>query len=200
MTAQMLNIWYADAPMAAWSAPIFDNAKQLAAAGNKQDAALALHEILNSDGLGSILRLQAWNGLREMGYAPGSDIEKELCGVIIEVGMDEGLDVLAGYADGSARYLNYSGKLIVYEGGPGPVATRAAALLEACEPIVQRIGVWEQPRPASPATGAMRLSMLTPNGLYFGQASMGVLSGDPMAGPAVQAGVALMSALIELKP
>lgn len=199
MTAQLLDIWYADAPIAEWSAPIFDDAKRLAAAGKTQDAALALHEILNGNGLGAIFRLQAWNGLREMGYWPASEIEKELCGVIIEVGMDEGLDVLAAYADGSARYLNYSGKLIVYEGGPGPVAGCAAALIAACEPIVQRIGVWEQARPASPGSGAMRLSMLTPSGLHFGQASMGALSGDALSGPAVQAGVELMTALIELK-
>ena len=38
-----------------------------------------------------------------------------LHGVIIEVSMDEGLDVLASFADGTARYLNFSERAIVWE-------------------------------------------------------------------------------------
>ena len=35
-------------------------------------------------------------------------------GVIVEVGLDEGLDVLASYQDGTARYINYTGKMILW--------------------------------------------------------------------------------------
>src|SRR5262245_42821074 len=41
--------------------------------------------------------------------------QKELLGVIIENAMPEGLDVLAAYPDHRARYLNHSGKALVWE-------------------------------------------------------------------------------------
>lgn len=41
--------------------------------------------------------------------------KKELLAVIIEVGLENGLDVLASYANGTARYINQSGKMIIWE-------------------------------------------------------------------------------------
>jgi hypothetical protein len=40
-----------------------------------------------------------------------SGTTRRIFGVIVEVGMDEGLDTLAAYADGTARYINYSDRL-----------------------------------------------------------------------------------------
>src|SRR5579864_7316994 len=40
---------------------------------------------------------------------------KEIFGVITEVDLPGGLDVLAAYSDGTARYINHSEKLLVWE-------------------------------------------------------------------------------------
>jgi len=38
-----------------------------------------------------------------------------LFSVIVEIGIDTSLDVLAAFGDGSARYMNQSGKTIIFE-------------------------------------------------------------------------------------
>ena len=40
---------------------------------------------------------------------------KELLGVIVEVSLPGGLDVLAAFKDGTARYINYAEKMLVWE-------------------------------------------------------------------------------------
>ncbi len=44
----------------------------------------------------------------------------------------------------------------------------------------------------------VRLNMLTPSGLHFGEGPFQVLAGDPMGGPIVAAALALMQRLIAL--
>lgn len=120
-------------------------------------------------------------------------------GVILEVGMDEGLDVLAAFGDGRARYLNHNGNITIWEGGDGPIAGLAAALLESAKPIAQNIGVHDGERPPAPPAGSMRISVLTESGLHFGQGPMGAFGSHPMAAPVLDAGVALMGALVETR-
>ena len=72
----------------------------------------------------------------------GQDVPKqELLGAIIEVPLDEGLDVLAAYVDGTVRYINqtgYSSRCL----GPsaGDVAARANRLLAASQTAIGRVG------------------------------------------------------------
>jgi len=77
--------------------------------------------------------LQAWHFLRQAGTQPGPDIASRVLGTVAEVAVPAGHDVLACYRDGSARYLNFSGSVIVYEGGSAQVdvARRAHSLRDA---------------------------------------------------------------------
>ena len=52
--------------------------------------------------------------------------------------------------------------------------------------------------PASPPAGQARLSFLTAQGLSFGQAPLQALATDPLAGPVLMAGTALMAKLVEM--
>src|SRR5262245_25127203 len=52
---------------------------------------------------------------RELKNADRPVANRELLGVIIENAMPEGLDVLAAYRDHRARYLNQSGKVLIWE-------------------------------------------------------------------------------------
>lgn len=70
----------------------------------------ALRKIAQDPEEESRLRALAYNRLRAAGQAVPA---KSLLGVIVEVPLEQGLDVLAAYPDGRVRYLNQSGKVAV---------------------------------------------------------------------------------------
>ncbi len=142
-------------------------------------------------------RLQAWHFLRGVGVDPTPDEEKQLLGVVIEVAMPEGLDLLAAYADFSARYFNYSGAGVIWDRPDSSLDGEIAALFRESSNVLAQIGPWDGDRPPAPEGDAARLCFLTPSGLHFGQAPIGVLMNDAMAGPVLQAAIQLMTALIE---
>jgi len=127
---------------------------------------------------------------------PPESEAKRLYGVVVEVGLDEGLDIVAAYEDHLARYGNYSGAGIVWERPDGLLDAAIETLLQAGRVVVEQIGPWEEARPGPPPNGSVRLNFLTPSGLHFGQAAMDVFWNDPMAGPTLRAAFALMQALI----
>ena len=68
-----------------------------------------------------------------------------MLGVIVEVPLKQGLDVLAAFADGRVRYLNQSGKVaILEEGGAPKVEALAKELITVSQPVVDQIGLWDQ--------------------------------------------------------
>jgi hypothetical protein len=138
------------------------------------------------------IKILAYNRLLAVDQRPD---KKELLGVIVEVGLDQGLDVLASYKDGTARYINYTGKLIVWEATTPASAKLTSALLLQSEPILSKIGPWDQPRRPHPAKGNARITFLVSDGLYFGEAPVNTLFSDPMAGPALNAAAELMKFL-----
>ncbi len=125
--------------------------------------------------------------------------ESNLLAVIIEVGLDDGLDVLAAYEDGTARYINHTEKLIVWE----TKTTRSQSLIEelfsTSATVVANIGPWEKERLAPPGLGELRLSFLVSNKIYFGNGPFNLLQQDPMASPVIDAATQLMQFLVEQK-
>src|SRR5215217_87210 len=69
-----------------------------------------LELIVNERSHESRVRLLAAYRLRAMKMKPAL---KELLGVVIEVGLEDGLDVLAAFNDESARYINFSEKIVI---------------------------------------------------------------------------------------
>lgn len=118
-----------------------------------------------------------------------------LLGVIVEVALPEGLDVVAAYADGTARYLNHSGRAIVWESQTEESNQLVSNLFQQGINVVNRIGPWDGARMAPPETGMARLSFLVSGQLYFGQGPMDVFFADPMAGPVLQAALELIQYL-----
>ena len=139
--------------------------------------------------------LQAWHYLRLHGAQPPPAVAKQVLGVVIEVALPEGLDLLAAYPDHSARYYNYSGAGVVWEHPDATLDAQIDALLTAAARVVAEIGPWEQARPAPPPRGQLRMSFLTPSGLHFGQGPMNALARDPLGGPVVQGATVLMTGL-----
>jgi hypothetical protein len=122
---------------------------------------------------------------------------KELFGVIIEVGLPDGLDTLAAFSEGGARYINHSGKMIISEGMDAPFDKKIGHLLMVSKPVAEQIGPWDKDRLAPPKDGDIRLTFLVSEGLSFGQGPMNVMQGERMAAPIIQAATDLMLKMIE---
>jgi hypothetical protein len=151
-----------------------------------------LHNVIEDADSETRIKILAYNLLANAGYPVQ---KKELLGVIIEVGLDDGLDVLAAYEDGTARYINQSEKIIIWESPNADSQQLVGQLLDAGLQIVQRIGPWNKERLPQPATGEVRLTFLVSDGLYFGQGPFNALAQDAMGGPVIEAGYQLMSFL-----
>jgi hypothetical protein len=123
--------------------------------------------------------------------------KKELLGIIIEIGLDKGLDVLAVYKDGTARYISQSGKLTIWNTRDDKSDAIIRELLSHGENVINNIEPWDEPRLAHPEKGMARLTFLVPGGLYIGQGPIGVLLEDKMGKPVLQSGAKLVHYFIE---
>jgi hypothetical protein len=176
-----------------WTA--FADARSHLAGGRPADAVASWRAVVAQAGLESRHYLQAWHFLRQHGQGPPPEAAKQVLGVVVEVGMPRGLDLLAAYADRSARYYNFSGAAVVWQRPDDSLDALVARLLAAGAVVAARIGPWKEARPPAPEAGQVRLSLLTPSGLHFGQGPLEGLRRDPLAGPVLDAATQLLRAL-----
>jgi hypothetical protein len=111
----------------------------------------------------------------------------------------EGHDILAVYADRSALYLDHSGAVATWDHPNGGLDGEIDAVLAAAGDILPRIGPWEEKRLPPPPKGHVRLDILTPIGLCFGEGPFAAIARDPVGGPLVKAGATLVHRLSMLK-
>ena len=154
-----------------------------------------LQKIIGDTTMDPRTRVLAYNKQLAMGHKPG---KKELLAVIVEVGLKEGLDVLASFQDGTARYINYTGKLLVWETTTDTNANELKNdLFSKSTQIINQVGPWDKPRKPHPTTGNARITFLVSDGLYFGEGPTDVLFEDQLGGPALLAATQLMQYLTE---
>src|SRR4029078_8107223 len=104
------------------------------------------------------VKVLACNKLIARGERPG---KKEVFAVIVEVGLDGGLDVLASFNNGTARYINQTGKIIMWETMTDEKANQLTkALFSSSQSVVNQIGPWDKPRLPHPTKGNVRLTFL----------------------------------------
>ena len=142
----------------------------------------------------SRVRALAFNALRAAGRPVA---QKEYLGTVIEVRLPGGLDTLAAFADGGARYINQSGKIVVVEGKPNPFDNEIQKVVEASKPVIAAIGPWDKDRLPAPKEGNIRLTFLVSDGLYFGEGPMDAMQRERMAAPLISAGTALLHKLVQ---
>ena len=139
-------------------------------------------------------KILAYNLLSRQGFPIDA---KVLLGVVIEVGLDDGLDVLAAFNDGTCRYINHTERLLVWETQTEQSNHLVNQLFSNSISVVSRIGPWNQERTPFPGQGMIKLTFLVSDGLYFGQGPLDALQNDPMAGPVIHAAIQLMTYLID---
>jgi len=203
----MRDTLFGDAPLASWTdvSPhasalepwsSFLRARQYLEEDDVRHALKALREIVEMPDLESRHYLEAWQSLRDLGENPSAADAKNLLGVVVEVGMPDGGDLVAAYADHHARYYNYSGAAVIWDSPDTSLDSYVDALLLAGRIVVQAIGPWEGSRPAAPKNGIARINLLTPSGLHFGEGPTDVLAKDKLGGPAINAALQLMRELM----
>lgn len=138
------------------------------------------------------MRMLAYNRLRAEGVAVQP---KQILGVIVEVPQPQGLDTLAGYVDGEVRYLNPSGNALMLQEQES-VAAMARELLALSQPVVDRLGPWQEQRLAPPEAGTARMTFLVSDGLYLEQGPLETLRKDRVAGPVLAKAAQLRQAAI----
>jgi len=192
--------WLDISPQALAAEPwaYFDRANRLLIAGDKLGATDIFREILTKTNLESRFYLQAWYFLRELGVEPPPEIAKQLFGVVVEVGMPKGLDLVCAYADHHARYFNFSGAGVVWDRPNDQLDAAIDVLLQESGAVVKAIGSWKEKRPAAPGNNEARINFLTPSGLHFGQGPMKLLGNDPMGGTVLRSAFNLMQEMIKL--
>lgn len=202
--SQTRDVLFGDVPFSQWHPQSsadeepwlsFAEAKRQNELGNKTEAIHLLQHILSKPDLESRHYLQAWHFLREVGVAPTAEA-KQVYGVVVEVALPDGLDIVAAYADHTARYFNFSGAAVIWEKPDESLDAFIDDLLQGGQIVVSQIGVWNKPRPAAPPNGDVRINMLTPSGLHLGQAKMELLAKDDIGGSVISSATSLMQQLL----
>jgi hypothetical protein len=142
-----------------------------------------LWNIVNDTNLESRVKILAYNQLR----AKGQKIDKqELLGVIVENAFDQGLDVLASFADGTSRYIYHNSYMIFWEVREDDEANRLTRnLFDNSQTIVDRISPWDRSRKQQPAKGMARITFLSSKGYYFVEGEGADLFRNPIVSPAL---------------
>ena len=189
-----LERWSGDGKTSPWS--FFAVAKRHLDADQRDDAIASLKQVLAMPDLEPRHYLQAWHFLRSLGHKPPQDEARRVLGVVVEVPVEDGLDLIAAYPDHSARYYNFSGAGVVWEHPDTSLDGQIDRLVSAGAAVVQQIGPWDGPRPAPPPKNQVRLSFLTPGGICFGQGPFQELAADPKSASVITAATDLMRALM----
>jgi len=155
--SEVRELLFGDAPLSDWTkragkpetaAPWadFDVARSARANGDSAGCAAALRRVLATPNLETRHYLQAWHVLKQLGAKPEASGAKQVLGVILEVHLKAGLDTLAAYRDGSARYINHGGRLLVWEAFDSRISKLIDELLSEGQRVADVIGPWLEPR------------------------------------------------------
>lgn len=161
---------------------------------SKERTVADLQKVIDDPTSDPRVKMLAYNLQLADGHTP---TKRELLAVIVEVGLDEGLDVVASFNNGTARYINYTGHMIIWEAKDEISDSLTAELFSKSADIVNKIGPWDKPRKPAPPKGHVRISFLVSDGLYFGEGGINVLFNDPLGSPALTAATHLMKYLTE---
>ncbi len=203
---ELRDTLFGDLPLEHWQGngsaskpwPSFVAAHQALQRGQAKPAITMMQGVVGMKDLEPRHYLQAWSVLRSLGVQPSPDIAKTVYGVVIEVGMPEGTDILAAYADHSARYINFAGSAIIWDRPDDRLDADIDLVLTMAQGVALMIGPWEDARPGVPPIGHTRLNILTPSGLHFGQGPMEAIGKDPIGGLLFDASTMLMMAMTQL--
>jgi hypothetical protein len=137
-----------------------DNARK----GKTDEARKNLKYVLDIPNVETRVQLWAWRALRQFGEKPAAKDGSEVRGVVIEVPIAYGYDTLAVYRDESLRYINYTGKIAVWDAPDDRFSPLIKNILESSQSFINKTPVSPSRKVVQP--GFVLVSILTLNGIY----------------------------------
>jgi hypothetical protein len=141
------------------------------------------------------IRALAFNRLRAIGETVPRRV---LLGVVVEVGLEGGLDALAAFSDGGLRYINQSSKMLLSDGRNPDFQPLVAELLSASNELLKQLNPSQRVRQPPPRPGNLRITFVASDGLYGGEGSMSAMQSNPMAAPVVERASKLLLKVVEV--
>ena len=138
-------------------------------AGNLVEAKAAARHLLSANEMRT--HIAAWTVLRELGEGPPASQADDVLGVVVEIALDEGVVIIAGYADGAARYFFSRGGGVIGDNMPESVKRAAKTLTQTAAPLARTLAAGE--RQELPARTHIRVTLLTPSGMRVGEVADG---------------------------
>jgi hypothetical protein len=110
----------------------------------------------------SRIRLWAWHALRRLGAEPPADLAGAVEGVVVEVGVESGVETVAVYADGTARCLRPAGDHFIWDRPDDRLKPATDAVLAGAAVIARAAAPGRLP--GEPPAGTARMTVLLPAG------------------------------------
>ena len=160
-----------ESPESPWPLLVLGGAQAMAE--RDAEACATLRRALALGGLEARTELLVWNGIKRLGGAPDPQDRGKVLGLFFEFAMEGGIDRLAVYADGRARYFNFSGAMIIWEA--------QAPFEPPVKELVRAAGKVPLPRATEVPpvmNGPIRIHFLTSSGRFIHE-DMGEKKGEP---------------------
>jgi len=108
------------------------------------------------------IRLWCWQALRGLGSAPTADEGRKVEGVVVEVETGHGVETLAAYADGTARYLLPTGAKVIWDAPDARLERAVADVIAGAGTILDLLAPGRLP--GEPGANTARMTVLSPSG------------------------------------
>lgn len=149
-------------------------ADKLFAEHKNEEAAKVFKDVLAGKNNDPRTVLWCWNSLRQVGVQPD---KSELLGVVFEVPVQGATEYLAMYVDKTARYINYSGKVAVWDIHTAKMDSLIGSIMADAGRIVVK-DTLAKGRNKAPSNN-IRFSFLTTSGIYQTEKSFNELAKLP---------------------
>jgi hypothetical protein len=142
-------------------------------AGDIIGARRSVREILKLPGIEGRELLRTWRILRELGEKIDDAMANEVQGVVVEIGINNTVVFVAGFANGESRLLigtGYSSPIAVKEYYPEDTRTSAKELVHSAEPFAGKLPL--ENKRELPKQGKAKFVLMTVGGTYVTEESI----------------------------
>ena len=141
------------------------------------------------------VRLAAWSELRKLEYEIPISLRRKVMGVVVELAEYDGINYLAVYEDHHARYYSYDGQKVIWEGDDKVINPMIDKLIKTGQEAAYKLELWTGNRKKGVKNDMVRITYLTPSGIYFTEGPVPTILQDSKAKPVLEQAMELIKAL-----
>lgn len=142
------------------------------------------------------VRLQAWRCLRDLGHEPPTGEARRVRAAVVEVGFEQGVDVVVAYEDHTARHLNdQTGSGVFWDRRDDRLDDLIDTVLVAAQSVADSTTPLDGPLPAVVGMGAVHALLVSDGGISLGTGPMEAVMADELGSVLLDAVFALATAL-----